>query len=115
MGSSISEMSTGTNNKQRGSEPKLTSKTSTENGLNASAPPTATCSSTVVPSTTPIAVKTPQEKCAEISTDLTNLDAMIDAFVGKRDDKNYLKLDELLTRCKQFYSILLFLTLDVDK
>ena len=43
--------------------------------------------------------KSPQEKCTEISNELTSLENEIEHFVGRRNDKAYLKLEELLTRC----------------
>jgi hypothetical protein len=43
--------------------------------------------------------KSPQEKCDDIANELSNLERDVDSFVGKKDDKQYLKLDEYLTQC----------------
>jgi len=43
--------------------------------------------------------KTAQEKCDDIQNELNNLERDVDNFVGKHGDKNFNKLDELLTRC----------------
>ena len=43
--------------------------------------------------------KLAHDKCTEISDELKRLEKEIDAFVGTRTDKLFLKLDEMLTRC----------------
>ena len=44
-------------------------------------------------------VKTPQVKCDEIGTELHKLQRDVHSFAGHKNDKTYLKLDEMLTRC----------------
>ncbi len=43
--------------------------------------------------------KTAQEKCDDIQNELNNLERDVDNFDGKHGDRNFKKLDELLTRC----------------
>jgi len=40
-----------------------------------------------------------EKKCQEISAELNRLAVEVDKFVGTTKDKEYLKLEELLTRC----------------
>ena len=46
-----------------------------------------------------IMVKTPQEKCEDVQNELNELEKEVNEFNGKKNDKLYLKLEELLTRC----------------
>lgn len=43
-------------------------------------------------------VKTPQVKCDEIGNELSQLQEAVHDFNGLKNDKEYMKLDELLTR-----------------
>jgi hypothetical protein len=47
----------------------------------------------------PTALKTAQERCEEVLNDLTKLEKEVGEFNGKKTDKQYLKLEEYLTRC----------------
>ena len=44
-------------------------------------------------------VKTPQVKCDEIGNELHKLQHEVHTFVGHKNDRAYLQLDEMLTRC----------------
>jgi len=44
-------------------------------------------------------VKSPHEKCKDILDELSNLEKDVESFEGVKNDKAYLKLEELLTRC----------------
>lgn len=46
-----------------------------------------------------MSVRTPKEKCDEIADELNRLQEEVHQFSGQKYDKNFLKLDELLTRC----------------
>lgn len=43
--------------------------------------------------------KTSAQKCDEIFAELTSLEQQVESFAGVKNDKLFLKLDELLTRC----------------
>jgi hypothetical protein len=90
MGSSISEMSN-TKSKTITKDPNTLSTQSSQNQQTSTATAAAASTNTVI--------KTPQEKCTDISNELNSLELEINNFVGKRDDRAYLKLEELLTRC----------------
>lgn len=62
---------------------------------------TATHQSTFyVPTAPQTATKTAQDKCDDIACELENLHQAVNQFSGNnKKDKNYLKLDEMLTRC----------------
>ena len=90
MGSSISEMSN-TKSKTITKDPNTLSTQSSQNQQTSAATGAAASTNTVI--------KTPQEKCTDISNELNSLELEINNFVGKRDDRAYLKLEELLTRC----------------
>lgn len=47
----------------------------------------------------PVNPKTPKEKCDEIADELNRLQEEVHRFNGQKYDKDFLKLDELLTRC----------------
>jgi len=87
MGSSISEMSN-SKSKTNTKDPNTLSTQSSQNQQ----PSTSSSSTNTI-------IKTPQEKCTDISNELISLEIEINNFVGKRDDRAYLKLEELLTRC----------------
>ena len=40
-----------------------------------------------------------EEKCFQIANDLTDLQQQVNDFNGLKNDKTYMKLEELLTRC----------------
>ena len=44
-------------------------------------------------------LKTAQDKCEDVLHELTKLEKEVGEFVGKKTDKKYLRLEELLTRC----------------
>ena len=44
-------------------------------------------------------VKTPQEKCEDIKLELESLEKRIDNFNGKKNEREFLLLEELVTRC----------------
>ena len=46
-----------------------------------------------------VIVKSPHEKCKDILDELSNLEKDVESFDGVKNDKAYLKLEELLTRC----------------
>ena len=46
-----------------------------------------------------VIVKTPHEKCKDILDELSILEKDVECFGGIKNDKAYLKLEELLTRC----------------
>ena len=46
-----------------------------------------------------VIIKTPQEKCNEMLTELSKLEKEVENFAGLKNDKSFLKLVELLTRC----------------
>jgi hypothetical protein len=87
MGSSISEMSN-SKSKTNIKDPNTLSTQSSQNQQ------TLTSSSS-----TNTVIKTPQDKCTDISNELNSLEIEINNFVGLRNDRAYLKLEELLTRC----------------
>lgn len=47
----------------------------------------------------PSGPKTSAQKCDEIFAELTSLEQQVESFAGMKNDKLFLKLDELLTRC----------------
>jgi hypothetical protein len=44
-------------------------------------------------------VKSPQEKCEDVQNELNELEKQVNEFNGNKNDKLYLRLEELLTRC----------------
>ena len=46
-----------------------------------------------------VIAKTPQEKCNDMLAELEKLEKDVEAFEGTKNDKVFLKLEELLTRC----------------
>ncbi|RNA24577.1 BAG family molecular chaperone regulator 4 [Brachionus plicatilis] len=45
------------------------------------------------------AVKSPQQKCEEVKSELESLEKEIESFSGAKTDRTYRRLEEMLTRC----------------
>lgn len=60
-------------------------------------PPQQSAPSAAVPSAKK--AKTPQEKCEDVAKELERIEKDVEQFTGKKSDRSYLTLEELLTRC----------------